>query len=352
MAKSNPRLFPHTGFAAFLSTILVLTSCGREGHTEDALKADLSVPLERLDQDLFRSARAAVNDTSSSAGNFSLRLYAQYGPFFKDYVERILQAAPVDDPRLPIALTRFAMDPDWSSVQEHADSVLGDMKKEQVRFEEAFERLKGFFPDSLTPRIIVFNSGFNYGVVPTDSVLGIGVEWFVARDSKVISYLAPEAFPQYVKERMRPELLVPSAVKAWLQVHYTKDVRGEDVLTNLVEIGKVMYLLDRLLPETDPAFKFAFTNEQLKWCEDNEFNIWKELVAKQQLYSKKAEDVDRLLNDGPFTNGFPHESPGHIGEWIGYRMVESYMKDHENVTVTRLFENTDPRIVLKSYKPR
>lgn len=350
MAKSNPLPFPATGIAAFLSTIIVLTSC-RGGQAEGVPKADLTLQIERLDQDLFRSARAAASDTTAAA-NYSLRLYAQYGPFFKDYVERILQAAPVDDPRLPIALTRFAMDPDWRMIQAHADSVLGDMEEERAQFEEAFERLRTLFPDSTVPRIIVFNSGFNYGVVPTDSVLGIGVEWFVARDSKVSGYLAPEAFPQYMKERMFPEMLVPAAVKAWLQVHYTKDVRGEDVLTNLVEIGKVMYLLDRLLPETNPAFKFAFSDAQLKWCEDNEFNIWKELVANQQLYSKKGEDVDRLLNDGPFTNGFPHESPGHLGEWLGYRMVESYMKGHENVAVQQLFKDTDPRMVLKSYKPR
>lgn len=344
MAKSNPLLSRSPAAAIYLSTIL-LTACGGGSHPAPSDTPDLHLGIERLDQDLFRSAR----DTSA---NFNLKLYAEYGPFYKDYVERVLQAAPIDDPRLPIALTRFVMDPDWSSIQQHADSLLGDMEPQRAGLEEAFERLKGFFPDSLVPRIIVFNSGFNYGVIPTDSVLGIGIEWFTAKDHPVAKLLAPETFPQYMKERMRPDMLVPSAVKAWLQVHYTKDVRGEDLLANLVEIGKVMYLLDALLPETNPALKFAFTDDQLKWCEDNEFNVWKELVGKEQLYSKKTEDIDRLLNDGPFTNGFPRESPGHIGEWIGYRLVKSYMDDHANVTMAQLFANTDPRVVLKSYKPR
>ena len=61
-------------------------------------------------------------------GFVSLKLYAQYGDFYRDYVERVLQAAPIDDPRLPIALTHFVLDPDWSSIQQHADSVLGDME--------------------------------------------------------------------------------------------------------------------------------------------------------------------------------------------------------------------------------
>ncbi len=345
MAKSNLLFHPAIRALFFLSTIAVGTGCRGGRHTPDVPKVDLTIRLERLDQDLFRSAK-------DSASNFNLRLYATYGSFYKDYVERVLQAGPVDDPRLPIALTRFVMDPDWSNVQQHADSLLDDMEPQRAELEEAFERLKTFFPDSIVPRIVVFNSGFNYGVIPTDSVLGIGIEWFVAKDSKVSSYLAPETFPQYMKDRMRPEMLVPSAVKAWLQVHYTHDVRGEDVLTNLVEIGRVMYLLDALLPETNDASKFAFTDAQLKWCEDNEFNTWKELIAKEQLYSKKQEDIDRLLNDGPFTNGFPKESPGHIGEWLGYRMVKSYMDDHSEITIPELFRKTDARSVLKCYKPR
>lgn len=345
MAKSNLPLSPLTGGAVFLSTALLMTACGGEGHRDPVNEQPVHVELLRLDQDLFAAAR-------DSSVNFSLKLYAKYGAFYKVYVEQVLQAAPIDDPRLPIALTRFVMDPDWSAVQQHADSVLGDLSGQRQEFDLAFGRLKGFFPDSLVPRIIVFNSGFNYGLIPTDSVLGIGVEWFTAKGTKVLDYLAPEAFPQYVKDRMFPDMLVPSGTKAWLLTHYARDVRGEDLLTNLVEEGKVLYLLDALLPETNPAYKFAFTDEQLKWCEVNEFNVWKELVAKEQLYSKKAEDVDRLLNDGPFTNGFPHESPGHIGEWIGYRMVKSYMDDHTDVSMAQLFAITDARIVLKSYKPR
>jgi len=344
MAKSNPPLLRDLAVAIVLSTV-VLTSCGGGGHPAAPIARDPDRRIERLDQDLFRSA-------GDTAANFNLKLYAEYGSFYEDYVERILQAAPIDDPRLPIALTSFTMNPDWRAVQQRADSVFGDMGPQRAEFGAAFGRLLGFFPDSIAPRIVVFNSGFNYGIAPTDSVLGIGVEWFIGPDHPVIGLLAPDAFPQYLKERMRPEMLVPSAVKGWLQAHYTRDTRGEDLLTNLMEIGRVMYLLDALLAETNPALKFAFTDAQLKWCEDNEFNVWTALVTGQVLYSKKAADIDRLMNDGPFTNGFPRESPGHIGEWIGYRMVKSYMDDHDEVSMAQLFGNTEPQSVLKSYKPR
>lgn len=333
------------GIVPLIACLALLAGCGGGAAVRKVEPVAPHIRIERLDQDLFRAA----ND---SAGNFSLGLYAKYGEFYKLYVERVLQAAAFNDPRLPMALIRFTHDPDWSKVQQQADSVLGNMAAQEAGFNEAFGRLKAYFPDSLVPRIIAYNSGFNYGVLPTDSVLGFGVEWFVGKNSAVVNYLSPDVFPQYRKDRMRPEMLVPSAVKAWLQVHYTRDARGQDLLTNLVVIGKVMALLDALLPETDASLKFAFTPAQLKWCQDNEFNIWREVVGKELLYSKDPKVIDRFLDDGPFTPGFPRESPGHIGEWIGYRMVESYLREHPKATFAELFAMNDPQAILKSYKPR
>jgi hypothetical protein len=344
MAKGNSvtRSFS-VGLACAL---FLLAACGGPGRPAgDVQPVKLHMEIGRLDKDLF----AAVDDT---AGNYNLRLYAKYGEFYRMYVERVLRAAPFDDPRLPLALSRFVHDPDWANVQRTADSALGDMSAQEADFSEAFGHLKAFFPDSLIPRIIAFNSGFNYGVLPTDSVLGFGVEWFVGKGSPVVQYLSPDVFPQYRKDRMRPEMLVPSVVKGWLQVHYTRDVRGEDLLTNFVVIGKVLALLDALLPETDATLKFAYTPGQLKWCEDNEFNIWKEIVAKELLYSKDPKEIDRFMSDGPFTPGFPRESPGHIGEWIGYQMVESYLEKNPDVTFAELFAIHDPQAILKTYKPR
>jgi hypothetical protein len=254
----------YRSWAAFLVACSLWTACGGERHTELPIdEVPLTVEIGRLDRDMFLS-------TGDSAKAKSLKAYATYGEFYRTYIEDILQGAPLEDPRLAMVLTRFTTDPDWMSVQRAADSVLGDLEPQRKEFEDAFKRLKVLFPDSLTPRIVAFNSGFNYGIFPTDSVLGVGVEWFIGKEHPVIGYLAPESFPQYVKDRMRPEMLVPSAVKGWLLVHYTRDIRAEDLLTNLVETGKVLFLLDALLPGTDPALKFAFSKEQLVWCEAHE----------------------------------------------------------------------------------
>lgn len=343
MVKSN-RLRRLTK-GLFVGAAVLWTACGGERHDAITVTEPLHLPIDRLDRAVF----ALANDTGTTP---ALRLYAEHGEFFRTYVERILRAAPLEDPRLPMALARFTHDPDWSSAQRDIEGTLGDLHVQQAELDMAFSRLHVLFPDSLIPRLVAFNSGYNYCITPTDSVLGIGLEWFIGPDRPVVQALAPDNFPQYVKARMLPAMLVPSAVKGWLMTHYTTDLTGGDVLTNLVETGKVMALLEVLLPSTDAAQRLAFTPEQLAWCQAHEFDIWRDLVAHEALYSKKEEEINRLMGDGPFTNGLPRESPGHIGEWIGYRIVRSYLDAHPKLTFAQLFALDDPRAFLKTYKPR
>ncbi len=327
----------------FLAALL-FARCGGGPGSIDPEGVEVDLPIGRLDRAIF--------ETFGPGGSGDDRtLRAEYGTFYTLYVEDILQAAPVDDPRLPLALGGFAGNPDWRSTQEAAEATLGDLSGQRKDFEEAFARLKAVFPDRITPRLVAYNSGYNYGIYPTDSVLGFGVEWFIGADHPVIGMLAPERFPRYLKDRMRPELLVPSVVKGWLMVHYMPETTGDDLLTHLVQTGKAMALLDVLLPDTPSDLKFAFTQEQLSWCEANEFRMWRELVDNELLFSDSFEDIGRIMNDGPFTPGFPRESPGHVGEWIGWRMVRAYLDQHPDTSWPDLLA-IDPQSVLKSYKPR
>lgn len=326
------------------AALITLAACGDQEPVVDSAGIDLDLPIERMDSTVFH---AGAGDPASTIG----RIVNTHGTFGRTYLEEVLQLPPVGDSLLPRALAEFLRDPAWQVLQHGIDSALGDLGPQRAGLEEAFERLKAVFPDSLTPRLVAFNSGFNYGVLPTDSVLGIGLEWFIGPDHEVVRMLAPEVFPDFVKRRMVPEMLVPAAVKGWLLVHYTHDLRGNDLLFNLVETGKVMALLDALLPDVADTLKFAFTEPQLMWCHENEFQMWKKIVGEKWIFSKDDEHISRIMNDAPFTNGFPRESPGHVGEWIGYRMIRAYMEDHPDLTFAELFALDDPREILKSYKP-
>ena len=322
----------------------MLASCDSGNSRIDISGVELERPITRLDRILFHSSP----DSLAAA---SLRAQAHVGMFHTVYLERILQL-PINDPRSPLQLHAFVQDPDWREAQRGIDSVFADLEQERRQLEDALKRLKVLFPDSITPQLVGYNSGFNFAIFPTEEVLGIGLEWFIGTDHPVVQMLAPEPFPAYLKARMRPEMLVPSAIKGWLLVHYLPDTRGQDLLAHMVATGKVMALLDALLPDTDPALQYAYTADQVEWCVENEYAMWKRLVADEMLFSRNIADVNRFMGEGPFTNGFPRESPGRAGEWIGHRMVQAYLKDHPGTTFAELFALNDPQQFLKSYKPR
>ena len=59
------------------------------------------------------------------------------------------------------------------------------------------------------------------------------------------------------------------------------------------------------------------------------------------------------LNDGPFTSEISQQSPGRLGMWVGWRIVESYMNHHPEVTLADLLAENDAQHILEHsyYKP-
>jgi len=54
--------------------------------------------------------------------------------------------------------------------------------------------------------------------------------------------------------------------------------------------------------------KIGYTQNQLKWCFDNEVNIWSFIIENEILYTTKVEIINKFIIDGPFTSFFGNES--------------------------------------------
>ena len=70
------------------------------------------------------------------------------------------------------------------------------------------------------------------------------------------------------------------------------------------------------------------------------------------MYNKEYNSYATFFSDSPYTKGMPKESPGRIGYWVGYKIIDSYMKNN-NVSVQQLMNNANSQdILLKSkYRP-
>jgi len=97
---------------------------------------------------------------------------------------------------------------------------------------------------------------------------------------------------------------------------------------------------------------YSYTEEQQKWVEDNEYNIWSYIIQNKLLYNKDRTKYLSLIAEGPTTKGIA-DSPSRIGNYIGYKIVQAYMEKNP-ITLDSLFRTSKSELILKAseYKPQ
>lgn len=335
-----------------LTALVVLSGC-----EDNPLKkvnvsgSGLEVRFQRLDKDIFY---ADFNDPAR-AGQ---QLYQKYGNFYCDYMELILQAAPCRPDSNFLALKGFVNHPNMQALQKRIEFRFPEKEITKINgeFTEAIRRWNHFFPDSIVPAVVYMNSGLNFSAYSTDSVISVGLDFFLGAGDSLVNLFPPDIFPQYFKEDMRSDYLVTNAMKdfCWAQCNkQDKTTTKSDLLSVIVHQGKVMYMLDAMLPNTADSVKMNWSATQMEWADANESRIWKELANQNVLFSTEHTKNKKWIDFAPFTRveNIPQDSPPQLGIWMGWNMVRAYMKANPGVTLPQLVAEKDARKFLNGYKP-
>ena len=59
------------------------------------------------------------------------------------------------------------------------------------------------------------------------------------------------------------------------------------------------------------------------------------------------------MNDAPFTAPVSQDSPGRLGTWLGWQIVDSYMKKNQNIGLKNLMDENNYQKILEEsgFKP-
>jgi len=329
-------------FILFLIGIFI--SCDSNKHYVDLSGVELNITVDRFEADLFQ-----INLESIEAEINSLK--EKYPNFFPLFTGNIINIGGVENPSLGIGIKGFVTDQSINEVTEKCNENFEDFSDIEHEIAEAFKHYKFYFWDKTIPRVITFISGFNYAIVAADSVLGIGLDMYLGANCKYYEMLG---YPGYKSANMHKEAIVPDCMRGWLTTEYVLDESKKDLLSQMIYQGKILYLLDVLLPEVDDTLKIGYTQKQLVWCENNASKIWAFMVDNKMLYTTDHKEIIKFIGEGPFTTGFPKESPARTGWWLGWQIVRSYMDNNEDVTPEKLMTMNDAQSILtdSNYKPR
>ena len=317
-----------------LLAVLFLNSCGKQ--------PEIPITIDRMEQTLF------TLPIDSIAVSIPI-LEQRYGELLDLYSQRVIRIGSPNSPEYADELSKFLTDTYMNLAYQRVTEVFPDVKDIETGLGRAFYNYGVAFPDRVVPSIYTLISGFNESIIVADNILAIALDKYLGRNEEMYFMLD---LPNYLRQVMDRKYIVADCMKYWLYTEFPFNDSIDDVLTNILYEGKIMYALHRLLPSTPDSLLFGFTSEQMRWCRNNNQQMWTFLVENRLLYITDNLTINKLVGPAPFTSLFTRESPGRSVIWLGYRIIASYMKNNK-VSLEELLEDDDYLKILSKarFKP-
>ncbi len=313
-------------FFTFFIILVGFSSCKKEKEAVDVSNIKIDLQIDRFDRD-YHEARLS---------NFNL-LKEKYPRFFPEEKTDSLWLS-------------YAQDSLWVALYEEVANKYGSFDKQKTALSDVFKHIKYYYPTFNTPRVVTFISSLDmeYQVIYADGILILSLDTFLGSDSKFyVNY------PDYLRASF-DENQIPIQVARTIAKETLPKVPHRVFIDRMIAAGQLQYAISKFTPSQTEATLFRYSPEKMKWLQDGEEEIWKYLVEKEYLYSTDKDLARRFLEPAPFTKfymAYDNESPGRVGEWMGYQIVKAYMKNNE-VSLPKMMATTPAQIFKKSkYKP-
>lgn len=342
MPGARKNLYQLLLISAIIS-INIACSDQSEGHRPAPNVAPEKVDIVRFDQQLCSS------DTTGSYYTMD-DLLKEYPVFTDVFFNQVIFPQNTESIRLEDLVRNYCAAPAIQHLIDTSRILFPELHGLEDELGQAFGYFHHYFPDRPVPEVFTYVSEFGIGTFTVDTrVLAIGLDFFLGTD---YPYYDPAVFPVYLQQTMTPEYMTSKAIRTLTQVLLPPVSKG-NLLDFMIRNGKTIYLTSMLLPD-DPMYQIClYTPNQMEWIRNNELNIWSWLLDLGYFYESDQRKFKKLIDPAPNTPGLPEEAPGRITNWIGYRIVESYMKHHPDVSLEDLTANTDFQVIMdqSKYKP-
>lgn len=328
----------------WLLAIGALCGCDNKYHYIPKDIEPISVNIVRFD-----SALLAVR--TDSALQDVAQLYADYEAFMPVYIEGVLRLPMEDTAYFSQQLATFLTDTTMGFAQTNALSQrhFAHIDTIQTLLNTAFSRLHYLYPDWTIPTVYMFVSGFNSTVFYYDDMLGVGIDMYLGSDYPYYTNVVYD----YQRPTMQKQYVVRDMMSMYLAYNIAYNSQYNRLLEQMIFRGKQLFLLSQLLPDA-PAWQIiSYTPEQWAWCLHYEQAIWNRIMEKRDLFKTESSVLSSYMNEGPFTAEVTQDSPGRLGLWVGWRIVDSYMRHNQDITLHDLLNESDAQKILEQsfYRP-
>lgn len=313
----------------FIVLLLIgLVSCRKESKIEQEIeKIPVVFKVERFDKIFYESQ---PNDLK--------RIQSQYPFFFPEGNEDTVWTNKLKNPIL-------------RELYNEVQFRYGNLSSLEDDLTSFFGHVQYYFPKYKTPRVITLISEVDLDAkaIYADSIALISLDCYLGNEHRFYT-----DFPKFKHIIFDENQILPDLVSSF---SYGKIAPPSDknLLSIMIYHGKELYLKDKLIPNFSDAAKIAYTEEQITWCKENEEQMWRYFIENNLLYEANVKNEHRFINDAPFSKFYleiDNESPGRVGQWLGWQIVRSYMENND-VSLTDMLA-MDAKILFErsKYKPK
>lgn len=328
---------------AIISLCFVVLSCSNDKLDVDVSNVNIDVEYDRFESDMFKG------NSPENLYEINSDFIKRGGQLYEFYMFEMLRMGSVYNDSIGYFLMPFVQDSMMKLVFTDIEAEFSNFSEIEQVLTSAFKHLKYHLPNAPLPqKIITYNGTFVYGVVSTDSVIGIGLEMYLGEENKIVKEIR---FPIYMKSKMNRNYLPVDVAQSWLMTNVIGEERGETFLSNMIYHGKLRYAIEAMLPDIPDEFIIRYTAEEYGYALASEYNVWQYLVDMDWIYTTDMKVKLRFFEEAPTTVGID-ESPGRMGQFMGWQMVRSYMAANPDVSLEQLLNETNETKILKAYKPR
>jgi hypothetical protein len=318
-------------WTAIVWMLLFLTSCGRDPLDVDISKSDYTLRSENFDKQIQDTKNANLPDIIG-------RLKDQYPELIDYQFYYCFKTGLPSDSVFGGHWDELTNNDYFNRLSKRLKEMYPRLRAHQASIESGFKRLKIHFPTGKFPTTLVFmNSFFASSIYCTENELAVGLERYLGPKTQEIKELPNEQFYDWIKIAMDEKYLDRDAVCGWIQTHMLPMKENMNHIEAMIYWGKVLYLTEAAYPEMDPAILMRYSQKNYDWANQNERNFWEYLVKQNLLFQKNATDQAGFVQEGPFTAGLPQKGPDRLGQFLGYRIVKSFI-DQNDVTLQQLLD--------------
>lgn len=333
----------------FFLICLIFLSCN-DKKAPDISNIKLNMKIERFDQELGSIKTDEISEKVPA-------LRKKFSWFFDDYMEKIINAGQVNDTVYYTNLRSIIQNKDYLELKSTVDKTFPDLKQQEEEINRAFKYIRYYYPKQKLPRLISFLSGFAVQTPIGNDYIGIGLDMFLGKSGSRFYPALRQSIPGYIARRFNPQNISPRVIESFIREEMFPDQDSDrNLLSKMIYNGKILYLMDAVMPETNDSLKIGYTQEQLDWCSENEASIWAYFLQNELLFESDYMKIQKYLAEAPFTPGVGENSDSapKLGIWTGWQIIRKYMDKNPEISLQQLMLEKDSQKILtdSKYKPR